>query len=218
MPGFGGGFGIGWGGGLPAPSPDAGVLVPPIPGAPDLITQARSRVIWQYQDKPNLAATIDMVVSLYQDLANAASLIGELDDLDIAGGVNLTVTAALIGQARTLPDGVVLGDAELRILAKARILRNHAKGTGPDLITSAAFIFSAVVYYRSFGFMSAILMIGRAPTAEETSALKTDVLPRPAGVRLDVGWYTPGAYFGFFADPGALGFDTGEFASLTIPP
>ena len=218
MSGFGRSFGSGWGGGsLPVATSDPLALVAPVPGAPDLITQGRSRIIQQYKDKPKLAAELDMILSAYQDLANALVLIPQLDDLDFATGVNLTVTAALIGQARVLPNGSTVSDDLLRILAKARILRNRSHGTGEDIIAVAFAIFGVEIRFISFGYMSINVMVGRDPTVDEISALQADILPRPAAVQMTVGSYVPGGFFGFFGTTGALGFEHGAFASLFIP-
>ncbi len=185
--------------------------VAPANGAPDLVTQARSRVITQYRGATKLLATIDALSYLVQDLANAAALIPVYDDFDQAGGVNLDATAELIGQTRTLAGYTVISDDFLRILARLRIIRNHSNGTGPEIIAAVAALLGndgTPVNYLSPGRMYADVQVQRQPTALEAAAVDSDLLPRPAGVDLVVSWFLTTRHFGWDEDvsAGALGF------------
>jgi hypothetical protein len=209
---------VGFDGFVVLPSPFvAPVAVPgispvaPANGAPDLVTQAFSRVITQYRNKPKLAATLLAVAYVFQDIVNAAAFVPFLDDFDHAGGVNLDVTAGYVGQSRILGGYTVVSDDFLRILARLRIIRNHSSGTGPEIIAAVASLLGndgTPINYLSPGQMYADVQIQRQPTALETAAVDSDLLPRPAGVDLVVSWFLTARHFGWDEDlsVGAKGF------------
>lgn len=183
--------------------------VPVGPGAPDLVTVALSRLISQYQGKPRLTARILAAVYLLQDVANALAVMPTLDDPDQASGVNLDVTAALVGQARTLPGYFVATDDQLRILIRLRIIRNRATGTGPEIIEALRALLndSTLITYVSPGLMYIDLQMARQPSAFEAAAIHGDLIPRPMAVDLTTSWYVPTNYVGWDddPDPGAVG-------------
>lgn len=194
----------------PAPIVPGIPVVVPAAGAPDLITQALSRIITQYRNKPKLAATLLAVAYVFQDIVNAAVVVPTLDDFDQAGGVNLDVTASYVGQSRVLAGYVTISDDFLRILARLRIIRNHSIGAGPEIIAATAALFNndgTLVTYTSPGGMYVDLQVARQPTALEAAAVNSDLLPRPAGVDLSPSWYVPTNFVGWDddPDPGAVG-------------
>lgn len=171
----------------------------------DYTAQAQGRVELQYKQSAKLLATIAACVAPIQALEDAAVTIPALDDLDIADGVNLDVTADLVGQGRELVNGDVVTDDQLRLLSRARIARNHSHATGPEIIEEMAFIFSAPIRFNDPGGMSIDVQVGRVPTADEMAVLAGDILPRPEGVRLFTAYFSDGA-FGFDGTPGATTF------------
>lgn len=176
--------------------------------AQDLGALAHSRVILQYRDASKLAAFIDALVVPLQEIEDAVVSIPPLDDLDVAGGVNLDVTADLVGQTRSLVNGDIVNDAQLRTLARARIAKNQSHSTGPDFIAAIEIIFGADTPTRlndDIGGMTVIVQIGRLLTADDIAILK-DLLPRPMGVKLFESFFDSTAYFGFADDPNAGGF------------
>lgn len=178
-------------------------------GAPDLVTTAVSRLISQYQGKPRLTARILAYVYLMQDYANALMLVPLLDDPNQASGVNLEVTASLIGQRRTLTGSYVASDSELRRLINLRIIRNRSIASGPEIIEAMRALLSdsTLITYVSPGGMSIDLQIARQPSAFEVAAIHDDLIPRPMGVDLVSSWYVPTNYLGWDddPDPGAVG-------------
>lgn len=198
------------------------VLVPgiapvaPANGAPDLVTQARSRVITQYRAAVKLLAAIDAIIYLFQATSNAAAGIPAFDDIDQAGGVNLDATAELVGQTRVLPGYVTISDDNLRILTRLRIIRNQSTGTAPEIINAMVSLFGndgTHFNYASRGAMFAEIQSQRQPTALEIAAVQDDLLPRPMGVDLVASWYTPARHFGWSSDATAVGF--GELSDPT---
>jgi hypothetical protein len=207
--------GAGGGGFVGPPSTDPPPFIPGVApvtaanGAPDLVTVALSRLISQYQGKPKLTARILLTVYLLQDVANALMLIPLLDDPDQASGVNLDVTASLVGQGRVMAGYYVASDAELRILIALRKIRNRSIGSGPEIIEALRALVNdaTLITYTSPGMMYIDLQMARQPTAFEVAAIHDDLIPRPMGVGLDASWYVAGNFVGWDddPDPGAVG-------------
>jgi Protein of unknown function (DUF2612) len=108
----------------------------------------------------------------------------------------------------------VLEDIEYRYLIRAKIVKNHSKGVGEDLIKGLRYIYQTDTvavqdnYDMTFG-----IAIGKALTFAEKALLNVDILPRPAGVLLNQKLtFNPDNYFGFENMAGASGFDVGIFA------
>lgn len=103
----------------------------------------------------------------------------------------------------------VLPDPEFRVLIRARIARNYAKGSPEDVIAALKFIFSAdQVRVEDLGGMRMAFAIGRPLSFfEKVMATNMDILPKPAGVRFSqMSFYNPAAVFGFDDQAGVLGF------------
>jgi hypothetical protein len=182
----------------------------PVETPVDLTAQANSRVAIQYRNSTKFLAFIASQTALLQEIETALLAIPPLDDLDVATGVNLVVTADLVGQQPILLNGDVLDDAELSLLAKARITRNHAHATGEDLITLLADVFAAQIRIFDFGGMVISYSIGRVVTTDEQAILNSGaggtIIARPMGVQVLQSYFDPTAYFGFSDDPNAKGF------------
>lgn len=90
----------------------------------------------------------------------------------------------------------VLQDPEFLTLIKIKIIKNHSRGTGEDIIKAAALLFGLEnVSYLDIGGMAIFLTIGRDFTLKERAMLEDlDILPRPAGVKLNL---TFNYWFGF---------------------
>lgn len=103
----------------------------------------------------------------------------------------------------------VLSDIEYRMLIRAKIVKNHSKGTVDDVTSALSFIFGgAPTVVDDIGGMSFGIAIGRGVTLTEIALLDQDILPRPAGVRIAWRGYYNAAdgYLGFDGQPGAVGF------------
>lgn len=182
----------------------------------DYEAQAHSRVLVQYRQSVKLLAFIDSLIDPMQEIDDAALLIPPLDDIDVAGGVNLDVTGELVGQSRVLLNGNIMSDATFRLLIRARITRNHAHATGPELLNILSQVFAAPIRITDYGGMAIGYAIARAVTADEIAILNDGVggtiLARPMGVMVTQQFFIPGDYFGFDDTPGAL-----EFGELNLP-
>ena len=111
----------------------------------------------------------------------------------------------------------VLADPEYRLLIRAKIVKNHAKGTNEDILRGLAYLFNApLTVVEDLGGMAIGVAIGRMLTFQEKALVTVlDILPRPAGVRIN--WratFDSANYFGFDGQPGALSF--GEEGQPTI--
>lgn len=103
----------------------------------------------------------------------------------------------------------VLADPEYRLLIRAKIVKNHSHGTGEDMLRGMAYLFNApMAAVDDIGNMAIAVAIGRQLTFQEQTIVKTlDILPRPAGVRIE--WqamFDSTDYFGFDGQPNARSF------------
>lgn len=111
----------------------------------------------------------------------------------------------------------VLADPEYRLLIRAKIVKNHAHGTNEDILQGLAYLFNAPrTVVEDLGGMAIGVAIGRQLTFQEKALVTVlDILPRPAGVRIN--WratFDSANYFGFDGQPGALSF--GEEGQPTV--
>lgn len=103
----------------------------------------------------------------------------------------------------------VLADPEYRLLIRAKIVKNHAKGTNEDILLGLDYLFNAsLTVVEDLGGMSIGVAIGRQLTFQEKAMVTgLDILPRPAGLRIK--WrstFDSAKYLGFDGQPGALSF------------
>lgn len=111
----------------------------------------------------------------------------------------------------------VLADPEYRLLIRAKIVKNHSKGSNEDILKGLAFLFGAVLtIVEDSGTMSIRVSFGRALTFQEKAIVKNlDILPRPQGVRISsYSTFDTNNYFGFENAPFAKVF--GEELDLSI--
>ncbi len=102
-----------------------------------------------------------------------------------------------------------LGDPEFRLLIRARVAKNHARGTVSDAYGSLAYLFGGVPsVIEDSGRMAFGVSIGRPLTLIERQMIRRfDLLPRPAGVEIDArAAFDAAGYLGFAGQPGALAF------------
>lgn len=107
-----------------------------------------------------------------------------------------------------------LNDIEYRQLIRAKIIKNHSQGTGEDMLRGLQFIFNddRIILEDNYD-MSYDISVGRPITLAENALLDLDILPRPAGVKINIlQTYVPTNFFGFSDQVGAKGFDIGLFA------
>jgi hypothetical protein len=123
----------------------------------------------------------------------------------------------------------VLADTDYRLLLKAKIVKNHSKGTNEDMLKGLSYLFAspshsgampAQVAVNDQGGMAVQIAVGRPLTyLEKVLITNLDILPRPAGVRISQRvTYDAANYFGFSDSPqymgGALTF--GEESSTIL--
>jgi hypothetical protein len=115
----------------------------------------------------------------------------------------------------------VLADPDYRLLLKAKILKNHSKGTNEDMLKGLSYLFAqggmaVQVAVNDWGGMAVQVAVGRQLTYLEKVLITTlDILPRPAGVRISQRvTYNAANYFGFSDLQGSLTF--GEEGSTVI--
>lgn len=174
-----------------------------------LVTQARSRVILQYQNSPKLLKEIELHAMIGQQVMDFFATLPPLDDPANASGVNLDVDGEIVGQGRLLSDGTIATDGQYRVLIAMKGARNVARVSSADYLAGLVALFGAPVRLADHGGMAISYVVMREPTADEVSVLDADIVPRPMGVKVTRAW-APAIYFGFAEDPGASGFDVGH--------
>jgi len=130
----------------------------------------------------------------------------------------------------------VLGDPEFRLLIRAKIVKNHSKGSVEDIIAGLVYMFNVpgtpvvphplqpgevptgpnYIAVDDLGGMKINIGIGRPLSYLEKQLISQyDLLPRPAGVQIYIKTnYDSNGYFGFLGQPGAKGF--GEVGDPTV--
>lgn len=126
---------------------------------------------------------------------------GEEGRLDIGGRFMEETETGAVSSA--------LGDNEYRLIIRAKIAKNHSKGTNEDVIAGLSYLFDGVrTAVIDLGGMAIGLFIGRFITQTEKALLGIDLLPRPAGVKISFVVCAPAdGFFGFDDQIGARGFD-----------
>lgn len=103
----------------------------------------------------------------------------------------------------------VLADPEYRMLIRAKIVKNHARGTNEDILLGLAYLFNAQqTVVEDLGGMAIGVAIGRQLTFQEKALVSNiDILPRPGGVRINFrSTFDANNYFGFDGQPDAQSF------------
>jgi len=181
----------------------------------DHVTRALNHVLSQFSAATNLRRLVSIFAAEVQELEDVTSQCVMDRMLTTAVGVQLDQYGKVVGQPR---DG--LTDDEYRLVITARIQVNKSNGT-IDPITSVLSLLTGGAFpvrYSRLGVASYQLEYTVAV------ALSAVMLPivldmmadmRPAGVELSHVSETVATegWFGFDADPGALGFDAGKFVT-----
>lgn len=171
-----------------------------------------------------LKTSTDMEVAQGDRLDLIGSIVGI--SRDIPDGITLAffgfqsqASGRAFGVARMRRDGEPIsqaytaGDVEYRSLIRAKIGLNNGHGTAPEIVATLSRIYGGVpVSVRDAGNAEIDAWIARIPLPEEvTGDLIKRLLPRAAGVAINLFFYTP-EFFGFFGQVGATGFDQAPMA------
>ena len=99
--------------------------------------------------------------------------------------------------------------AEYRLLIRAKIVKNHSKGSNEDILKGLVFLFNApLTVVVDSGNMAIAVGIGRYLTFQEKAIINNlDLLPRPDGVQINEKvTFSLDNYFGFEGSPSAKVF------------
>lgn len=116
-------------------------------------------------------------------------------------------------------DDVTLSDDMYRMIIKAKIIKNNARGTNEDYIKFGNFVLNAPVSFEtdSGGNAGAVVLIGRRMTMFEKSLMayvfegldyNFTYTPKPLGVGIEVQEYDSTGTLGFLGTSGAKGMIT----------
>lgn len=148
----------------------------------ELVDQALSRLIQQYQDSPRIKELIRILVEPLEELEGVCDQMLVAFDLDTATGTSLDAAAAEVGQLRLGHD-----DDSLRTLAQARAVANWSEGTASDLIEVAGILAGAGLdkTYSEPGRATAVIEMNEPGHAVSPSIIAEFLrLAKAAGVRV----------------------------------
>lgn len=111
---------------------------------------------------------------------------------------------------------VSLSDDQYRLLIKAKIVKNNARGLNEDYIKFGNFVLDAEIDFEddSGAFSAATVLVGRRMTMFERALMSyvfegvdyaMTYSPKPLGVGIDVGVFDANGTLGFVGTPGAKG-------------
>lgn len=121
---------------------------------------------------------------------------------------NPSIGGRFYDEGEPITGSTVLADPEYRTVLRSKIVRNHSKGQTADIVKALNFMFNAPAVINDPGTMAIDVYIGRNITlVEQAIVTQLDILPRPAGVRINTrGYYNGSGYLGFDGQPGAVPF------------
>lgn len=192
----------------------------------DHVALGLTRVAAQYQNSADFLAYLTAILTLDNELEAVFQQVAQQVDIDLAEGVNLDTIGAIVGISRVLPGGPdnplppedsVLTDAQYRLLLRAKIVKNHSRGTNEDLIKGLCYLFGTdYAAIDDNDDMTVSIGVGKMLGPVEQAMLNLiDILPRPGGVLIQYRAMFDGhKYFGFEGQTNALGF--GEEGQPTV--
>ncbi len=176
----------------------------------DLAGQAESRLLQQYR-LPVITALVRALAAGTQQLEDIAWSV-LTSTLDVCSAHRLDQWGDLVGEARG-----GLTDAQYRGFIQARILANRSSGKLDEIIRVAQMITApSTVVSRELAPKHLTIYIYRDSFLEPRMRGRCGRLLRaihPAGTFLEIIEVQAG-YFGFAADPDALGFNVGGLARI----
>lgn len=184
----------------------------------DHVALGLSRVAVQFQASPNFLAYLTAILTSDNELEGVFQQVAQQVDIDLAEGVNLDTIGVIVGISRVLPGGAgnplsagqsVLSDAQYRMLLRAKIVKNHSRGSNEDIIKGLNYLFNTT--YSAIddnNDMSISIGVGAMlDIVQQTMLNLLDILARPAGVLIRYrAMFNGHAYFGFEGQTNALGF------------
>lgn len=192
----------------------------------DHVALGLSRVAVQFQASPNFLAYLTAILTADNELEGVFQQVAQQVDIDLAEGVNLDTIGVIVGISRVLPGGAgnplsagqsILSDAQYRMLLRAKIVKNHSRGSNEDIIKGLNYLFNTD--YSAIddnNDMSISIGVGAMlDIVQQTMLNLLDILARPAGVLIRYrAMFNGHAYFGFEGQTNALGF--GEEGQPTV--
>jgi len=176
----------------------------------DHVARAEANLESQFQNSPNLKAVLRAIVGEVQALEDAIYSTTVDRFLENARGVQLDQYGRVLGAGRG-----GLSDNAYRQILSARILGNRSSGSIARLLDIYRILNGGgevdvdQVYPNTLIFYA---LHPQSTTAEQRRRIRDWMrAAKKAGVSLKL-IEAPDDYFGFFADPNALGFSQGRFA------
>ncbi len=182
----------------------------------DLITS-------QYRQSTKFLAWLTAALEVLDNVSSTIDDIVNAFDLDNAVGVQLDVVGVLVGQGRTVNfvpsdgSGPVLNDDNYRMVLRAKILKNHWKGTIPELVSAWEALFPGflIVINDNQDMTMLVTLAGDYTPLLQELVTNGYIVPKPEGVHINFAWgHLP--VFGYDQQSDYLdGYDVGWWANYT---
>lgn len=178
----------------------------------------------EYQDKPLFVSVVQLLTSWSCDLQAVFASLPGLFDLDTAIATQLDELGQWVGFGRYIfvptLGTVTLDDADYRTLLRAKILANHWDGTNATLQVILANLFpgtGVTLFAIDNQDMSMdIFVTGGGLTPTQLALVKSLLVPKPEGVRINGVVIISGPLFGLdFENTSIAGLDVGSFFSYS---
>jgi hypothetical protein len=168
---------------------------------PNYESQAISRLIEQYKEKPVINALIKSDSDQYQDIETVLTQLIDDRFLDTCVGEQLDVYGKVLDQPRQGFD-----DATYRILLYGKIAQINSEGRIEDLISVYSILMGAdsVNLYELFPAHVSMYSIGSNPLGVNSEIINAVKKTKAAGVSVQL-YDVPDGYLGFVGDVNGLG-------------
>lgn len=181
----------------------------------------------EHRDKPNFIAWLSSNLNIIDGVYNLLSDMDSNFDIDNAIGVQLDVLGIIAGRSRTLNfqpmNGYdpVLGDADYRLVLKAKIAMNNWQGTIPQMYEIWANIFDDIELEladnQDMSFTAYIL--GYVNQVRQSLIQNQYIVPKPEGVAVTYVGKSPvpfAPYSGMIVSSGGSGTINMSYSPLEI--
>ena len=165
-------------------------------------------------DWRELAYANGLIVAVSQTGTGNRVMTSGVFDCTILGG-----PARYISGGETTTGTRLLTDDEYRLFIKARIAKNQSKGTIDSIVDMIAFLISSTGFAVSDGPGAAEFSVafdnGALTENDKVFIAQSDLIPKPAGVGLNLFEYPANGAFAYAGAPGDIaGYNVGQYIDL----
>ncbi len=191
----------------------------------DYLGIAREDVTEQFKDKTVFDKFLQLLLDANIELQYVYKDLMQLRSIDTATGAQLDLIGEIVGQERIAlpgylfdqPEPVIPDDDLYRVLIRSKIIRNNTTATPEKVIFGAEFILGVTgATIQEGSEASYILYIPKKLSKLEKYLINGvyngfytfTLIPKPAGVRVEIVEFVGENFFAFVGVPNAKGFGT----------